>query len=120
VDRIQRAAAIVRRERPILIQGDYLEMLPDLLRDRDPSAVTLVFQTLSTIYLPVEQRFRLRHVVDLAALDGPLAWISTPTPEEHGEKRGNYPLELAIWPGAEGRRIVARMSNSGDWLEWLG
>ena len=84
------------------------------------NAVTVVFQTLSTIYLPVEQRFRLRDIVDRAAADGPLAWISTPTPEEHRERTWNYPLEIAIWPEAAQRRVIARMSNWGDWLEWLG
>ena len=34
VERIQRAAAIAGRERPILIRGDYLEVLPEVLRDR--------------------------------------------------------------------------------------
>jgi hypothetical protein len=56
----------------------------------------------------------------------PLAWISTPTPEEQGQTRPGslgdveaYPLELTIWPGGE-RRIVARMSNAGDTLQWIG
>jgi hypothetical protein len=48
-----------------------------------------------------------------------LAWISTPTPEEHMADHDHYPLELTIWPGGE-PRIVARMSNAGDWLQWIG
>src|SRR5262245_65240716 len=102
------------------MQGNYLEMLPALLRDRSDSAVTVVFQTLSTIYLPIEDRLRLRAIVERAGADGPLVWISTPTPEEHGERRGNYPVEIAIWPIMPKARIIARMSNSGDWLEWSG
>ncbi|MBD0330412.1 MAG: DUF2332 domain-containing protein [Thermoleophilia bacterium] len=117
--RVRGAAAIVRAEPPELIAGDYVELLPDLLRDRDGSALTVVFQTLSTVYLADERRDRLRELVERAGREGPLAWISTPTPDEHGQRRGDYPLELALWPGGE-RRIVARMDNHGTWLEWLG
>ncbi len=79
----------------------------------------VVFQTISTVYLSDEERARLNALVDEGGEDGPLAWISTPTPEEHGQRRGDYPLELAIWPGGE-RRIVCRMNVRGEWLEWEG
>jgi hypothetical protein len=100
------------------VRGDYLDLLPAILRDRDDDALTVVFQTISTVYLADEGRTRLRVIVDEGGADGPLAWISTPTPEEHGQRRGDYPLELAVWPGGE-RRIVARMNIRGEWLEWL-
>jgi hypothetical protein len=117
--KLHAAIDVVRREPPELVHGDYLELLPALLEDRDDGALTVVFQTLSTIYLPVEQREHVRACIDTAAAAAPLAWISTPTPEEHGQRRGDYPLELAIWPGSE-RRIVARTNNRGEWLEWVG
>jgi hypothetical protein len=117
--RLERAVEVARAQPPELIRGDYLELLPQLLADRDDGTLTIVFQTHSTIYLPVEQRVRLRELIDKAAQAAPLAWISTPTPEEHGQSRGDYPLELALLPGQE-RRIVARTDVRGDWLDWLG
>lgn len=48
-----------------------------------------------------------------------LAWISTPTPEEHGQQRGDYPLEIAIWPPGS-RTVVARMDNPGETIAWIG
>jgi hypothetical protein len=116
--RLRRALEIVSHEPPELIRGDYLDLLPELLEDRDDDTLTVVFQTHSTIYLPVEKRLRLRAVVDGAGQARPLAWISAPTPEEHGQRRGDYPLELALWPGGE-RRIVARTDVRGDWIDWL-
>jgi hypothetical protein len=116
--RVRRAADVVRLNPPELVRGDYLDLLPAILRDRDDDALTVVFQTISTVYLADEGRTRLRVIVDEGGADGPLAWISTPTPEEHGQRRGDYPLELAVWPGGE-RRIVARMNIRGEWLEWL-
>jgi hypothetical protein len=117
--RLERAIGVLRDSPPELIRGDYLDLLPELLRDRDAASLTVVFQTLSTVYLSDEERGRLREIVDAAGEEGPLAWISTPTPEEHGQHRGDYPLELAIWPGGE-RRFVARMNVRGEWLEWVG
>jgi hypothetical protein len=117
--RLLAAVEIARAQPPELIAGDYLEVLPGMLEERDPSALTVVFQTLSTIYLSHEERERLRRIIDEAGAVGPLAWISTPTPEEHGQRRGDYPIELALWPASEGR-IVARMENHGEWLEWVG
>lgn len=118
-ERLRGAAGVLRRHPPELIRGDYLELLPGLLRERDDGVLTVVFQTLSTVYLSDEQRARLTEIVEDARRDGPLAWISTPTPEEHGERRGDYPLELAVWPGLE-RRIVARMDVRGEQLGWIG
>lgn len=117
--RLDRAAEVLRESPPELVRGDYLELLPGLLAERDDDALLVVFQTLSTVYLTDDDRARLRELVDAAGEEGPLAWISTPTPEEHGQRRGDYPLELAIWPPGE-RRIVARMNVRGEWLEWVG
>jgi hypothetical protein len=116
-ERMRLAADVLRQEPPELIRGDYVEVLPELLRERDEGALTVVFQTISTIYLPLASRERVRAIVDDAARNGPLAWISTPTPEEHGLRGRQYPLELAIWPTGE-RHLVAEMSNGGDWLDW--
>lgn len=117
--RLRCAIEVLRVDPPELIRGDYLELLPGLLAERDDEALTVVFQTLSTVYLTDEQRASLRATVDEAGAAGPLAWISTPTPEEHGERRGDYPLELAVWPGSA-RRIAARMDVRGERLVWLG
>jgi hypothetical protein len=117
--RLRRASDVLRQEPPELVRGDYVDLLPGILRTRADDALTVVFQTISTVYLTDEERDRLRTTVDEAGAEGPLAWISTPTPEEHGQHRGDYPLELAMWPRGE-RRIVARMNVRGEWLEWCG
>ena len=117
--RLRTAIEVLRVEPPELLTGDYVEALPGLLAGRDDDALTVVFQTISTIYLPAEERRLVAEAVEGAAREGPLAWVSTPIPEEHRLEGRQYPLELAVWPGG-GRRFVAEMSNSGDWLEWWG
>jgi hypothetical protein len=118
-ERVQRAAEIVRRNPPELVRADYVDALPGVLADRDASALTVVFQTISTIYLPLDRREQVRIAIDRAGSAAPLAWLSTPTPEEHQLRGRQYPIELALWPGGE-RRFVGEMSNSGDWLDWWG
>ena len=117
--RLEQAAEVIRSDPPELIRGDYLDVLPPLLAERDDSALTVVFQTLSTVYLTDEQRARLRSIIEVAAAEGPLAWISTPTPEEHGQRRGDYPVEVALWPDLTAS-IAARMNVRGEWIEWVG
>jgi Uncharacterized protein conserved in bacteria (DUF2332) len=53
------AADAVRRNPPELICADYVEALPDVLSNRGDTALTVVFQTISTVYLP-PPGFRLR------------------------------------------------------------
>lgn len=117
--RLLQAIEIARTQPPELIKGDYLDLLPELLADRDGDALTVVIQTLSAIYLTLEQRAQLWVTIDEAGRTAPLAYVWTPTPEEHGQRRGDYPVELATWPGGE-RRFIARMENHGEWLDWVG
>lgn len=118
-DRLLRAIDVARRDPPELIEGDYLDLLPELLASRDQEALMVVVQTLSAVYLPDQQRTRLWATIDAAGGRGPLAYVWTPTPEEHGQRRGDHPVELATWPGPD-RRIIARMENHGEWIEWVG
>ncbi len=113
------ATKVLREDPPELIRGNYLQLLPELLRQRDPGALTVVYQTHPTVYLSYDEKQELRMIIDSAGRAGPLGWISTPTNEEHGERRGDYPLEVAVWPDGK-RRIVARTNVRATWLAWQG
>jgi hypothetical protein len=119
IERLRRAIDIVRANPPELVHGDYVEVLPRLLADRDEEALTVVFQTASTQYLPRERYRELREVLQSASLDAPLGWIST---QRHDESTGSfqgYALEVALWPEWE-TKIVAYMGYHGEWLDWIG
>lgn len=120
VARLNGAIEILRSDPPDLIQGDYLELLPRLLGERDRDEVTVVFQTASTAYLRTAERARLRAIVDEAGAEGPLAWISTRAHDEREEPRDDsYELEVAVWPGGE-RQFLLRTDFHGNWIEWRG
>jgi hypothetical protein len=116
--RLRQAIEILRREPPVLVRGDYVELLPALLAERDEEALTVVFQTASTGYLQPERRAELRGLLEAAGRDGPLGWISTRAVEEREEDRDDsYELEVALWPGGD-RRFLLRCDFHGNWIRW--
>ena len=118
--RLRTAISILRREPPTLVRGDYVELLPDVLAERDDEALTVVFQTASTGYIGAERRAELRALLERAGREGPLGWISTRAAEELEEDRhDSYELELGLWPGGE-RRLLLRCDFHGNWLRWRG
>jgi hypothetical protein len=106
--RLRAALAIARSDGPEITAGDYVDLLPSVLADRDPDALTVVYQTVSTVYLDEERYAELRRIVDAADV----AWISTRRySEEETGLEGGWELEV-------GRRLVARSGYHGQWLEW--
>ena len=119
LERLRRAIDVARREPPELLHGDYVELLPELLAERDRDALTIVFQTASTQYIEAERYQRVRDALRAAAEDGPLGWVSTQRFDEEDERGAGYPLEVALWPRHDAR-VVARMGYHGEWLDYFG
>jgi hypothetical protein len=119
LERLRRAIEVVRADPPELVRGDYVELLPQLLAERDRDALTVVFQTASTQYLEPERYRSVRAALREAAEDAPLGWVSTQRFDEEGESGAGYPLEVALWP-AQDARVVARMGYHGEWLDYVG
>ena len=118
LERVRRAIDTLRHDPPELIRGDYVELLPSVLRDREAGMLTVLFQTASTGYLDDGPYAKLQRAV--AEAERPLAWISTRRwPEREEGTEDGYELELALWP-EHGPRLVARMGFHGQWLEWRG
>ena len=118
--RLRQAIAILRREPPTLVRGDYVELLPAVLAERRDDALTVVFQTASTGYIGPERRAHLRALLEEAGRAGPLGWVSTRAVEEREEERDDsYELEVGLWPGGE-RRFLLRCDFHGSWLRWRG
>jgi hypothetical protein len=110
VARVEEALAVARRDPPELLRGDYRELLPHVLADRDPDALTVVFETASLIYLPVEEQERVVQMLADAGEDGALAFLWTSHPDEWG-------LRLRTWPGGE-VRFLAEVDPHGRWVRW--
>jgi hypothetical protein len=119
VARLDAAVETLRRmpERPELIRGDYTELLPGLLADRPADALTVVFETFSTVYLPEAAARALDSALEAAGADGrPLAWVSVRRWELGVGTDTVFELELRVWPGDA--RVVARVDPHGNTLDW--
>ena len=117
MERLERAIAAVRREPPPIERGDLVEVLPRLLAERAPDALTVVFQTAVLGYLGAEGWARVRDLLAESGREGRLAFVWTARPTEG--VHDYWGLWLQRWPGGE-PRVVAHSDFHGAWLEWLG
>jgi hypothetical protein len=119
--RLRSAIAAVRADPPELLQGDYVDLLPELLAAREDGALTVVFEIASRGYLTDERRAELRELLDEAGRRAPLAWLRAGAAERElrgprGEMHG-YGLKLTMWPGGASRTL-AHCDYHARWLEW--
>ena len=116
LDRVRRAIEIARQDPPRLLDGDYIEVLPALLAERDLDALTVVYHSVSTVYLRQEERDRLDEILAAEGRRGSLARISyevdRDTPTFYG-----FALDLDTWPG--GSRRLARLDGHANYLDWV-
>jgi len=116
LERLDRAVATLRAQPPELEQGDIVERVPQLLAERLPGALTVVFQTAVRSYLGPERWKELLTVLDDAGRRFPLALVSVSRPAP-GEDR-YWGLWVRLWPDGE-KHLLAHAGFHGQWLEWL-
>jgi hypothetical protein len=114
LERLRRAVAALRADPPDLLRGDFVELLPDVLRDRPSDGLTVVFQTAALGFLDEAQRERVRRTLRAAARRGPLAFVSAGRPRDD---RRVWGLRIVVWPEGE-REFVGHADYHGAWLDW--
>jgi hypothetical protein len=102
------AIEALRRDPPELVQGDFVELLPELLAQRRPDGLTVVFETAALGYLDAAGRARVDEALGRAGAEGPLAFVSNP----------HLGMRLQLWPGGEAE-VLAQADFHGAWLEWF-
>jgi hypothetical protein len=113
LERLRRAIEVARQDPPELMRGDYVELLPALLRDRREGAQLVVFQTASTMYLDRSGLGKLRSALREAARTEPLVYLTTGrAPDDAG-----FALELERYPAGRRSRL-GLFDFHGEWLEW--
>lgn len=118
LERLRQAIEIVRADPPRLMEGDYVEVLPALLAERDLDALTVVYHSASTVYLREEDSAQVRSALEGEGERGSLAWVSYELPEDRPAGHERFALEVQVWPGG-GRRRLARLDGHGNSLTWL-
>jgi hypothetical protein len=113
LDRLRRAIDVVRHDPPQLMQGDYVEALPSLLRDRREGSQLVVFQTASTMYLERGATDRVRAALHDAGREESLVFVTTGrAPDDDG-----FALEVEPFPDGQAERLAV-FDFHGEWLEW--
>jgi hypothetical protein len=105
--------------RPTLIEGDYVDVLPGVLADRPEDRLTVVYQTASTGYLTPERYTELRRSLEDTAADGrPLALVSSRRHDEtETDTEDGFELAIRVWPEPE--RLAALVDFHGNWIDWF-
>lgn len=114
LQRLDHAIAAVREDPPELVRGDYVEVLPELLSDRDPAALTVVFASATLRYVGDEGLARIRSAFDTAGPGSPLAFVATGSPRSGVRHWG---LRIVYYPGAE-REYAGEADYHATWLDW--
>lgn len=118
LERVRRAVEIARADPPVVLEGDYVEILPALLAGRDLGALTVVFSSASTVYLRDDERAELQSAIERAGKRGSLAWISYEVDRDDEVGYQNFVLEVQAWPNGARLRL-ARLDGHANSLEWI-
>jgi hypothetical protein len=114
LQRLEQAIAAVREDPPELVRADYVEAVPQLLLDRDPDVLTIVFASATLRYVGDKGVARIRSAFDTAGPGGPLVFMATGSPRSGGRHWG---LRIVYYPGAE-REYAGEADYHASWLDW--
>ncbi|HLV99721.1 MAG TPA: DUF2332 domain-containing protein [Ktedonobacterales bacterium] len=116
VERLQQALEIARAQRPTVLAGDALNLLPEVIAEAPPETTLCIFHSLTLYQFSAEQRERLTSLLLEFSRQRPIFRIAF-------EKiRGADPPQLCLFSyiqGTETARVLADCSAHGRWLEWL-
>jgi hypothetical protein len=118
LDRVRRAIEIMRSDPPRLMQGDFVEVLPPLLAERDLDALTVVYDSASTIYLDETEQKALQETMEREGRRGSLAWVSFEFTRDQGIGYEGFALDARAWPRGETR--LAHLDGHANRMEWVG
>lgn len=111
--RLDAAIDALREKPPQLIDGDFVEVLPDVLAQRATDALTVVFETAALGYVDEASRKRVREAIDFAGREAPLAFVTAGSPRAGVQDWG---LRIIYWPGGE-REFAGHAEYHGRWLD---
>ncbi|HWD26470.1 MAG TPA: DUF2332 domain-containing protein [Rhizomicrobium sp.] len=113
--RLDKAIALFAKEKPEIVAGDALALLPDALAQVPRDAVPVVYHTIAVYQFSHEMRDALESILTIAGLRRPVWRLSF-------EFDGTIYLLSAI-KYADGVREETRLASChphGTWMAWLG
>jgi hypothetical protein len=117
LERLRRAIEVARTDPPRLMEGDYVEVLPALLAERDLGALTVVYHSASTVYLRDEERSQIADALAAEGAQGSLAHVSYEFVRDDDIGYEGFALDVQRWPDDE--RRLALLDGHANRLEWV-
>jgi len=130
--RTRRALEEVRRTPPLIVRGDAVETVGDVVARLPGEATAVVTTTWAIAYLPPARRIEFRDALAAASRDRTVAWVSaesagvieffghTAAPADANGMEASV-LGLALFRGGQAAaEVLAFVHPHGNWIEWLG
>jgi hypothetical protein len=126
--RFEAEIALAATARPLLLEGDAVEMLPDAIAHVPADVLPVVTTTWALSRLPLERRLRFLQRLDEAATNRAVAWVSVegvgvaPTVPTLGDRRasGHTIIGLTVFKHSTLRvEAIGRCWSQGRFLGWL-
>jgi hypothetical protein len=123
-ERLRHAVEVARAHPPHLVAGDLLQELPRLVSEAAAYGTVVVFHSAVAVYLPEEDRRRMRELLLGLVADGACHWVSNEAPGVFPEIDATGPGEQPDDRGghfvlAVDGQMVARTHGHGQWLHGL-
>lgn len=114
VARLRAAVALARVERPPIVCGDALELLPELIAAAPSGAALCVYHTHVTYQFSPAMRERLAHILAAASATRPIYHLGC---EGYGAEQPR--LTLTSYQAGQAReRLLAVVTGHANWIEW--
>ncbi|GHO82050.1 DUF2332 domain-containing protein [Dictyobacter formicarum] len=116
VIRLQRALEIARQQRPLLMAGDALKLLPIIISNVPSDTTLCIFHSFTVNQFSLEQRQQLSSILIEASRQREVFRIAYESLSEAEDPV----LELYLYlQNLETKQALARASAHGNWMEWL-
>jgi hypothetical protein len=112
--RLERAIELFAAERPRILSGDALDLLPEALAEIPEDRVACVYHTIAVYQFSHDMKEALENILTVAGLRRPVWRLSF-----EFDGRDCVVLLVRHADGARDERLLARAHPHGTWLEWL-
>lgn len=117
--RLRAAMDVARQDPPLLVRGDLLDLLPDLLEQAAPHGTPVVLHSAVVAYLDEPDRRRFRALMTDLVAAGRCRWISNEGPQVLPDLTGDRTVPPGRFVTALDGVPVALSHGHGHAVDWL-
>lgn len=118
-ERLRAAVGVARQDPPMLVRGDLLDRLPDLLEQAAPHGTPVVLHSAVVAYLDAPDRRRFHVLMTDLVTAGRCRWISNEGPRVLPDVTGDRAVPQGRFVTALDGVPVALSHGHGHALDWL-